>query len=112
MYFYIQIGLKGSQFLDWEKLIAISLKDQLKGALNLKKNFFMSSYLMYMLATTQDLQYLPHEPWTKNITIYNYCPSLHKDKALEDFRKVHDVFFGKLCFDMKSPSHYILSLES
>ena len=55
MYFYIQIVFKISQFLEWVELIAISLRDQLKGALNLKKNFFMSSYLMYMLATTQDL---------------------------------------------------------
>ena len=37
MYFYIQIVLKGSQFLDWAELIASSLIDQLKGALNLKK---------------------------------------------------------------------------
>ena len=72
----------------------------------------MSSYLMYMLVTTQDLQYLSHEPWTENIIIYNHCPLLHKDKVLEDFRKVHDVFSGKLCFGMKSPLHHRLSPES
>lgn len=62
MYFYIQIVLKGSQFRDWVELIGSSLRDQLKGALNLKRDIFMSSYLMYMVATTQDLQSLPHEP--------------------------------------------------
>ena len=54
-----------------------------------------------MLATTQDLQHFPHEPWTKDITICSYFPLLHKDKVLDDFTGVHDVFSGKLCFKMK-----------
>ena len=37
---------------------------------------------------------------------------LHKDKALEDFTMFHDVFSGKLCFELKSPLHHRLSLES
>ena len=72
----------------------------------------MSSYLMYMLSTTQDLQHFPHEPWNESITIYNYCPLLYKDKFLEDFRNVHDVFSKKLCFNMKSSLYHRLSLES
>ena len=40
----------------------------------------MLSYLTYMLASTQDLQYLPDEPWVENITIYNYNIVLHREK--------------------------------
>ena len=37
---------------------------------------------------------------------------LHKDRALEDFRRVHDVFYGKLCFELKIPLEHRLSPES
>ena len=92
MYFYIQIVLKGSQFLDWVELVASSLRSYLRGYLSMKKYFYMSSYLSYMLASTQYLRYLPHEPWAENITVYNYYLVLHRDKVLESFRKVHYTF--------------------
>ena len=70
MYFFIQIVMEGTQFLDWAELIAHSLRDQLKWALNLKKEFHMSSYLMYMLASTIELHLLSNGPRMGNVLVY------------------------------------------
>ena len=37
---------------------------------------------------------------------------LHRNKALDKFKKVHDIFYRRLCSEMKSPSHHRLSPES
>jgi hypothetical protein len=98
MYFFIQIVMEGTQFLDWAELIAHSLRNQLKWALNLKKEFHMSSYLMYMLVSTQDLHSLSNEPRMGNVPVYQCYPVLHRERAFENFRRVHDIFSGKLYF--------------
>ena len=37
---------------------------------------------------------------------------LHKDKALENFKKVHDIFSRRLCFEMKGSPHHKFSPKS
>ena len=52
MYHFIDIILEGKQYLDWAEIIASSMSDQLKLTQTIKKDFFMSSYLVYCLACT------------------------------------------------------------
>ena len=91
MYRYIEIILKGEQWMDWAEIIASSLSSQLKHAKELRENFYMASYLTYYIASICDLTPLPHGVCSEDITVFQYCPLLQKDKVLEDFRKVHDV---------------------
>ena len=78
MYRYIEIILKGEQWMDWAKIIAISLRTQLKHAKESRERFYMASYLTYCIACISDLTPLPHEVWNEEITVYQYCPLLQK----------------------------------
>ena len=77
--------------MDWAEVIASSLRTQLKQAKESRESFYMASYLTYCIACVCDLTPLPHEVWSEEIMVYQYCPLLQKDKVLESFRKVHDV---------------------
>lgn len=46
---------------------------------------------MYMLVSTLDLDYLPHESRNKGNNVYNCCLVLHKEKPLDNFRKFDDM---------------------
>lgn len=78
----------------------------------IKKDFFMSSDLIYCLACTQDLFPLPREPWDHDILMYNYSPSLQSIHALSNYRMFHNVFLDKLCFELASIAEKRVSLEA
>ena len=61
----------------------------------------MASYLTYYIACICDLTPLPHGVWNEEITVFQYCPLLQKDKVLEDFRKVHDVLMENVYVSLK-----------
>lgn len=76
MYRYVEIILKGKELLDWAKVIASSLRSHLKHAKESRENFYMASYLTYCIACVSNITSLPHETWSEDITIYQYCPLL------------------------------------
>lgn len=112
MYRYIEIILKGEQWIDWAEIIATSLRSQLKHAKESKEDFCMASYLTYCIACTYDLAALPHEVWNEEMTIFQYCPLLQKDRVLEDFRKVHDILFENIYLALEGVQMPRLSSES
>ena len=61
MYFFIQKIVEGVKFIDWSDLIVENLH---KGLINVTNcgPFFLSSYLIYILAAFKDWDYLPHTP--------------------------------------------------
>lgn len=61
----------------------------------------MASYLTYCIACVCDLTPLPHEVWNEEMTVYQYCPLLQRDRVLESFRKVHDVLIGNVYTTLK-----------
>jgi hypothetical protein len=101
MYRYIEIILKGGKWMDWAEIIANSLRSQLKCTKESKEDFYMASYLTYCIACTCDLTVLPHGVWSEQMTIFQYCPLLQKDRVLEDFCKVHDVLIGNVYLALK-----------
>lgn len=101
MYRYIEIILKGEQWIDLVEIIANSLRTQLKHAKESQEDFYMASYLTYCIACTCDLSSLPHEVWNEEMTIFQYCPLLQKDRVLEDFWKMHDVFLENIHMSLK-----------
>ena len=70
MYRYIEIILKGEQWMDWAKIIASSLRTQLKRAKESQEYFYMDSYLTYCISYICDLTPLPHEIWSEEITVF------------------------------------------
>ena len=96
MFRYVEIILKGEQWMDWVENIATSLRTQLKNAKESCEGFYMASYLTYCIACTCDLTSLPYGIWNEEMTVFQYCPSLQRDKVLEDFCKVHDVLLDNI----------------
>ena len=72
----------------------------------------MASYLTYCMACVCNLSPLPHEIWSEEIMVYQYCPLLQKDKVLENFRKVHDVFIEEVHLVLKKTPMPRLSPEA
>ena len=60
MFRYIEIILKGEQWMDWAEIIATSLRKQLKCAKEFHEDLYMASYLTYYISCTFDLTPLPH----------------------------------------------------
>ena len=112
MFIYVEIILKGEQWMDWAEIIATSLRTQLKHAKESREGFYMASYLTYCIACSCDLTSLPHRIWNEEMTIFQYCPSLQKDKVLEDFRKVHDVLLDNIHMSLRRTQMSRLSPEA
>ena len=95
MYFFIQKIVEGVKFIDWSDLIAEGLH---KGLINVTNcgPFFLSSYLIYILAASKDWDYLPHITWVDDMPIYQYYRDLQEDTSCKEFKKVNDVFFRKI----------------
>lgn len=102
IYCYVQLVLEGKQYLDWVELIADSMREQLSMAKQFKQNFFMSSYLLYCLVCVKELVGIPKQLTEEDVPVYEFYPILQKDKALQDFRRVHNAFLGDLCHELKN----------
>lgn len=74
MHRYVEIILKGEQWMDWVEIIDSSLRTQLKHAKESREIFYMASYLTYCIAYTCNLTSLPHGVWNEEITIFNIAP--------------------------------------
>ena len=61
----------------------------------------MASYLTYYISYTCNLTPLPHGVWSKERTIFQYCPLLQKDRILEAFWKVHDMLMESVYMSLK-----------
>lgn len=72
----------------------------------------MSSYLIYCITCVSNIIFLPHEPWSEDVTIYQYCPLLQKDKVLEEFRKTHDVLIESVYLNLRKVSMLRISPEA
>ncbi len=71
MYFFIQKIAEGIKFIDWSDLIVENMHRGLI-AINNCGLFLLSSYLIYILATSKEWENLPHTPWVDNMPIYQY----------------------------------------
>ena len=72
----------------------------------------MASYLTYCIAYVSNITSLPYETSSEDVTIYQYCPLLQRDRVLEDFRKVHDVLIESVHLSLKKAPMLRLSLEA
>jgi hypothetical protein len=87
--------------MDSAKIIVSSLRTQLKHVKESKESFYMASYLTYYIACVSNLTSLPHEIWSEEITVHQYCPLIQKEKVLENFGKVHDVLIESVHLTLK-----------
>lgn len=62
MYFFIQVTLDKSRFIDWGTVIAERLHEGLSNYLGMP-NFYMSSSLLYMLACVREWSWSSHTKW-------------------------------------------------
>lgn len=79
MYFYIQVLLLGEKYLDWAQVIAKRLHEGLSNFVGMSI-FYMSSYLLYILACTRDWHGLHSKPWVDGMKVYDYYPLLQQQK--------------------------------
>ena len=78
MYFFIQKIVEGAKFIDWSDLIVENLH---RGLINVNNcgPFFLSSYLIYILVTSKDWDYLPRAPSVDDMPIYQYYSDLQEN---------------------------------
>ena len=76
MFGYVEIILKGEQWVDWAEIISSSLRTHLKHANESKESFYMASYLTYYISCVSNLTSLANEFWSEEIIVYQYCPLL------------------------------------
>lgn len=111
MYFYIQVILDEKRYIDWAELIAERLHEGLSNCLE-NKNLYMSSYLFYCLVCVRPCPGLHHAKWVDGMKIYDYHPHLQLHKCHEDFKRVHDVFAGRLIYELQGNVNKLLPDES
>ena len=61
----------------------------------------MSSHLIYILAISKECEGIPHEPWIEDMKTYQYSKHLQAKKPSQEFRRINDVFLGRLVFKLK-----------
>ena len=98
--------------MDSAKIIVSSLRTQLKHVKESKESFYMASYLTYYIACVSNLTSLPHEIWSEEIIVHQYCPLIQKDKVFKIFGKVHDVLIESVHLALKKASMPRLSSEA
>lgn len=99
MYFFIQVTLDRNQFIDWGIVIAERLHEGLSNYLGMS-NFYMSSYLLYMLAHVREWSGLSHVEWVQGMRIYDYHPILTLKGHVDDYLLWNDVFARRLIFEL------------
>ena len=100
MYLFIQKIVEGEKFIDWVDLIAENLHRGLI-AMSSFSSFFLYSFLIYILEASKEWEGLPHMPWTNEMTIYQYYNDIQASEFHKEFRRVNDVFFGRLVFELQ-----------
>ena len=92
MFLYISTITTGKQFIDWGEMISDALHHQLTG-FNTGQGFYMSSYLMYTIASMKSWPGLnPYGEYNLTTQIYNYYPQLQLKQSNAHFRRVNDAF--------------------
>ena len=98
MYFFIQIILSAqNKHIDWAEIIANRLHEELSQASGVF-GFYTSSYLFNVLASCKI--WVGLAIWVNDMPIYEYFPSLQKEKNQNDFKRLQDTFLAKLVFEL------------
>ena len=58
---YVEIILKGEEWMDWAEIIANSLRSPFKRAKEYKENIYMASYLTYWISCVSNITSLTHK---------------------------------------------------
>lgn len=94
MFFYISVVLEGKEYVDWAKMISDNIDEQFKN-LRRTKTFYMSSYVIYMLARMIRYKGLTYqEPigcGSGQFKIHDACRQLHLTST-SHFKRVNDAF--------------------
>ena len=61
---------------------------------------------------SKDWAYLPHAPWVDDMPIYQYYRDLQENTLCKEFKKVNDVFLGKLVFELQGRENDRMSEEA
>lgn len=111
MYFFIQKIVEGAKFIDWLDLIAEYLH---RGLINVNNYgpFFLSSYVIDILAASKDQDYLPHPPQVDDMPIYQYYSDLQENTLCKEFKQVNNVFLGKLVVELQGQENYRIPEEA
>ena len=61
---------------------------------------------------SKEWDYLPHAPWVDDMPIYQYYSDLQENTSCKEFKKVNDVFLGKLVFELQGRENDRMSEEA
>ena len=100
-YFLVQVICSDTQYIDW----AYEVSDNLSSALRAAKfynTFYMSSFLIYMLASLKLWPSLPRvENFPDDVKSYEFYPCLQLENSFVEYIRVNDAFTMRICRDLQ-----------
>lgn len=60
---------------------------------------------MYCLSCVRPWPSLYHEAWVDNMRIFKYHPCLQQQSSCENYCKLHDIFLGRMVYELKGNIH-------
>ena len=100
-FFLVQVICSDRQYIDWANEVSESLSRALSVA-KFYNSFYMSSFLIYTLASLQLWMGLPRiENFPDNVKSYELYPCLQLQNSYAEYIQVNDVFTMRTCRELQ-----------
>ncbi len=100
-FFLVQIICSDTQYIDWVYEVSEHLSRALSAA-KFYNSFYMSSFLIYMLASLQLWSGLPRiKNFPDDVKIYEFYPCLQLQNSYVEYIRVNDAFTMRLCREVQ-----------
>ena len=96
----MQVIFSDTQYIDWAYEVSENLSRALSAA-KFYNSFYMSSFLIYMLASLQLWPRLPKiEDFLDDVKIYEFYPCLQLQNSYVEYIKINDAFTMRICREL------------
>ena len=99
-FFLVQVIYSDTQYIDWAHEVSENLSNALC-ATKFYNTFYMSSFLIYMLASLQLWPGLPRvENFPDDVKSYEFYPCLQLENSYAEYIRVNDAFTMRICREL------------
>lgn len=100
-FFLVQVICSGIQYVDWAQEVSKNMSNALCAA-KFYNTFYMSSFLIYMLASIQLWPSLLRlQEFPDDVECYEFYPCLQLQNSYVDYTRVNDAFTMRICRELQ-----------
>ena len=100
-FFLVQVISSDTQYVDWAYEVSENLSRALSAA-KFYNSFYMSSFLIYMLASLKLWPGLPRiENFQDDVKSYEFYPCLQLQNSYVEYIRVNDAFTMRICREIQ-----------